>query len=80
LLGRKVRQDIGYISGGIGPGGERNLFVAVTTDGHLPTQDIELYEPVACLLATGLGQRQGQEVTNYEETYGIQAISENGPL
>jgi hypothetical protein len=46
LLGRKVRQDIGYISGGIGPGGERKLLVAVTSDGHFPTQDIELYEPV----------------------------------
>jgi hypothetical protein len=46
LLGRKVRQDIGYISGGIGSGGERKLLVAVTGDGHFPTQDIELCEPV----------------------------------
>ena len=46
LPGRKVRQGIAYIAGGIGPGGERNLLVAVTSDGHFPTQDIELCEPV----------------------------------
>jgi hypothetical protein len=55
LLGRKVRQDIGYISGGIGSGGERNLLVPITCDGHFPTQDIELSEPVEPIFSIWTG-------------------------
>ena len=55
LLGRKVRQDICYISGGIGSGRERNLLVAVTSDRHFPTQDIELYEPVGPVFSNWTG-------------------------
>jgi hypothetical protein len=42
LIGRKVRQDIGNISRNIGSGGERNLLVAVVTNGHLPARDVEV--------------------------------------
>jgi hypothetical protein len=55
LLGRKVRQDVGYVSSGIGPRGERKLLVAVTSDGHFPTQDIELYEPVEPVFSNWTG-------------------------
>ncbi len=48
-------QDIGYISGGIGSGGERNLLAAVTTDGHFPTQDVELHEPVEPVISNWAG-------------------------
>ena len=79
LLGRKVRQDIGYISCGIGSGGERNLLVAIATDGHFPTQDIELYEPVDRVFSKP-DWDSATKARGNQETHGIQAISENGPL
>jgi hypothetical protein len=42
LFGGKVCQNIGNISGNIGPGRERNSLVAVSTNGHFPTRDIEV--------------------------------------
>ena len=40
LVGRKVRQDIGNISGSIRSAGKRNLGVPVATSGHFPARDI----------------------------------------
>jgi hypothetical protein len=42
LIGRKMRQNIGYISSNIGSGRERNPHVAVATNGHFPTRDIKV--------------------------------------
>jgi hypothetical protein len=44
LFGRKACQNIGYISGNIGSGRERNPLV---TNGHFPTRDIEVEVEVA---------------------------------
>ena len=46
LFGRKARQDVGNVSGNIGSGGECDLFVAVTTNGHFPARDVEIEEPL----------------------------------
>ena len=42
LFGRKVRQDVGNISGDVGSGGECDLLVAVATNGHFPARDIKV--------------------------------------
>ena len=39
-------QDIAHISGNIDSGGERNLFIAVATNGYFPTWDVEVKVPL----------------------------------
>ena len=46
LFGWKMCQDIGNVSGNIGSGGERHRLVAITTNGHFPAREIEIYEPL----------------------------------
>src|SRR6266849_3589424 len=41
-----MRQDIGHISSNIESGGERNLFIAVATNGYFPTCDVEVKGPL----------------------------------
>ena len=45
MLGWKMCQDIGNVSGYVGPGGEGKRLVAIATNGHFPTLEIELYGP-----------------------------------
>ena len=53
LVGRnlKVRQDIGNISGSIWSVARRNLGVAVATNRHFPSRDIEVDESLTQRLA-----------------------------
>jgi hypothetical protein len=67
LFGRKARQDVGNISGNIGSGGECDLLVAVTANGHFPARDVEIEEPLDLWL-TGRKAR----ATIYQETYDVQ--------
>jgi hypothetical protein len=46
LFAWEVQQDIGNKSRNIRSGGEGNLLVAVTTDGHSPARDIEVEDPL----------------------------------
>jgi hypothetical protein len=39
-------QDIGHISGNINSGGERDLFIAVATNGYFPTSNVEVNDPL----------------------------------
>ena len=51
LVGRKVWQDTGNISGSIWSAAKRNLGVAVATNRHIPARDIGVDEPLTQLLA-----------------------------
>jgi hypothetical protein len=42
FFGWKMCQDIGNISGNIGPGRERKRLVAIATNGHFPAREIEV--------------------------------------
>ena len=42
LFCRKVRQDVGNISGNVGSRGERNRLVAVASNNHFPARDVEV--------------------------------------
>ena len=39
-------QDKRHISGNIGSGGERDLLVAITTNGYFPTWDVKVIDPL----------------------------------
>ena len=41
-------QDVGHISGNIESGGERDLFIAVATNGYFPTLGVEVNKPWTC--------------------------------
>ena len=60
-------QDIGHISGNIGSGSERNLFIAVATDGYFAARNVEVKEPLELRLS---GRKPNVRV--YEETYDSQ--------
>jgi hypothetical protein len=44
-------QDIGHISGNVDSGGERNLFIAVATNGYFPARNVEVKEPLELWLS-----------------------------
>ena len=46
LLGWKMGQDIGNISGNVSSGGERKRLVAIATNGHFPAREIQVYGPL----------------------------------
>jgi hypothetical protein len=61
LFGRQVGQDIGNVSSNVSPGCEGNLRVAIATDRHFPTCDIEVQE--SALLLTEWLSIDGQKRT-----------------
>jgi hypothetical protein len=67
LFGWKMCQDIGNVSGYIGPGGERHRLVAIATNRHFPAREIEVYEPLDLWL-----KLQNRQTKKYHETYGTQ--------
>jgi hypothetical protein len=71
-----MRQDMGHISGDIGSGGERNLFIAIATNGYFPTSDIEVIDP----LEVSSAGWNSPEKEVCQETYDFQAKSAHGPV
>ena len=61
-------QDIGHISSNIESGGERDLFIAVATNGYFPTSDVEVKGP----LGVSSAEIAKKEVFQ-KETYDTQA-------
>ena len=61
-------QDIGHISGNIESGGERDLFIAVATNGYFPTSDVEVKVPSG-VSSAGIAKKRGIS----KETYDTQA-------
>jgi hypothetical protein len=51
-------QDIGHISGNVDSGGERNLFIAIATNGYFPTLDVEIKGPLEVSSAGWNGQKR----------------------